>query len=193
MSNKHNEIDSGSPYVLIEKLERRLVKAETAIIKLVSMNMELKQEVAGMKQNVRESSQISKKALVVASRVDSDIVASVSKVATHRKRKAKDDPFYHKWIEHIKKNFVSVKYVDEKDMKKGEAFGTLEVRKELAEHFGNHILDSEFITGHALARVVKDAGFVVSQYTISHWYYDDKDELRERKYKPFLMKKKPTQ
>jgi hypothetical protein len=190
MPDKYNELDTGSPYALIGKLEKRIERAEAAIVKLIGKNDELRSLVGDLKQSIRTANQSSKEARAIASKVSDEIVASVSKVATHRKRSAKEDPFYHKWIEFIKKNFVSVKYISEKDCKDGTGYAILEIRKELASHFGNHILDDEYISSHAISRLVKEAGFTTSKYTYALWSHNDEGQLVERKMKPFLIKKK---
>jgi hypothetical protein len=155
-----NEVDDGSPFVLIEKVLNRVRRLEEELEKVKARlyrSERNNKEGRGVVEQVRtQLSSVSKAAKVKKA---GKIVGSVTKM-----------PMYHEWVEYIQQSYSPIDGNElARTYQAGNMLQTKDIRQHLAIRFGAQMSDHKFLSPHDITALVKAAGFnVVSRREFFH-------------------------
>lgn len=146
----YNELDHGSLYVIIRKLEDRIDVAEANIDTL-------KGHIKKLNDKMRLSIGVSKEAL------NQTVLIRAKEYTEEKKYRYSFDrtPGIKLWMEHLKQTYIPVES-DEliRLYKEDKLIRIANIRQDLASRFGEHFLNDTFIKKRKMSMMLTKCGFI---------------------------------
>lgn len=160
MSNKikmPSELDEGSIYVYVHKLEQRMEQIENKFDSL-TRKLEILTEKA------KEAVSKSEVSMTTATRaIKTRSLAAKNRIKKNVSSTERKWPAYPLWLDYLKKIYAPVnRYEFNQLWLKREVVYNYDVRRELALKFGQQMLDDNFIGQNSVTRMMSMLGFKVS-------------------------------